>query len=273
MKWKRKTLQKMSRPVAAFMLAAMLAAPTAAMAADVEASISSKAVSQQINGSNEYVYDGNKTDPTLPSLVVHKPSTGQWGYVNNGRVQVVNGLYSNWHGFWLIKNGWVDFNANGIIHATDRASDDWYSFSGGKRVFTDNQTIMNNSNGWWYLQDGEVNFNYTGFARNFNGVWYVKNGQVDFNLEDVIKDEAGVVDGTVSWYHVKDGQVDLNETDIAKNANGWWKITNGKVDFNYTGVAKNDNGYWLLQNGKVNFSANGWYEGFYFSGGKAVTRP
>lgn len=254
------------------LLTAALVAVSAlpAQAAETEATVTSRTVSQGINASDQYVYDGSKTDFTMPSLVLPKTGISQWGYVDKGRVQNVNGLYPNWNGWWLIENGWVNFNANGILKA---GNDGWFSLKEGKRQFKDHATVMNNANGWWYLQDGKVNFDYTGFARNDRGLWYVTDGKVDFSVTDVIKDTAGVFGEAGAWYYVKDSQIDLNATTIAQNSNGWWKITNGKVDFDYTGVARNENGYWLIKDGKVNFDANGWYQGFYFQGGKAVTRP
>lgn len=198
-------------------------------AAEPEASVSSRTVSQEINGSNQYVYDGNETDPTMPSLVVKKPSTGQWGYVDGGQVQNVSGLYPNWHGFWFIQNGWVDFNVNGV----QKAGDGWYSFTGGSRTFTDNGIVLNNSNGWWYCRDGQVDFNYTGFGQNENGWWYCSNGQVDFNISSVIQ---GTVAGENAWWNVQGGQVQFVNC-AASNSNGIWYISGGKVDFNFNGSA------------------------------------
>lgn len=70
-------------------------------------SISWKSVSQTINSSNVYVYDGSKTDSTMTNAVLSKPSAGVWGYVNRGKVDTsVSGVYSNTNGFWRIENGW-----------------------------------------------------------------------------------------------------------------------------------------------------------------------
>ena len=39
---------------------------------------------------------------------------------------------------------------------------------------------MQDSNGWWYLENGKVRFDYNGVAQNENGFWYVSAGMVDF---------------------------------------------------------------------------------------------
>ncbi len=37
-----------------------------------------------------------------------------------------------------------------------------------------------NANGWWYINAGHVDFNYTGIAQNKNGWWYINGGKVIF---------------------------------------------------------------------------------------------
>ena len=102
---------------------------------------------------------------------------------------------------------------------------------------------------WCYLVNGEVQYNYTGFASNSNGWWYVEKGKVTFKKNDVIK---GKVKGQDGWWLVKESKVQFVDS-VEKNSLGWWRIKNGKVDFNYTGFAKNSNGWWYCENGKVNF--------------------
>ena len=41
--------------------------------------------------------------------------------------------------------------------------------------------LAKNDAGWWYLQDGKVNFNYNGAVQNENGIWYVQGGNVKFD--------------------------------------------------------------------------------------------
>ncbi len=135
--------------------------------------------------------------------------------------------------------------------------------------------MAQNSNGWWVIRDGKVDFSYTGFAQNSNGWWYCQGGKVQFSRNDVIR---GTVDGETAWWHVvggkvtfdntvaqnsngwwhiQNGKVNFNSNTVAQNNNGWWYIKNGKVDFSFTGFASNQNGLWYIENGKVNFSANG----------------
>ena len=125
---------------------------------------------------------------------------------------------------------------------------------------------------WCYLVNGEVQYNYTGFASNSNGWWYIEKGRVTFNKNDVIK---GNVKGQDGWWFVKGSKVQFVDS-VEKNSNGWWKIKNGKVDFGFTGLAKNSNGWWYCKGGKVDFgkkdvlkgTVNGETAWWYVSGGK-----
>ena len=69
------------------------------------------------------------------------------------------------------------------------------------------QFCREDSNGWWVIQKGKVNFDFTGLANNSNGWWYCKGGKVDFNFNG-----------------------------IAKNQYGQWYCKGGKVQFDYNGT-------------------------------------
>ena len=127
---------------------------------------------------------------------------------------------------------------------------DWYYVKNGQVQYVN--SVEKNENGWWVIQNGKVNFGFTGFAKNANGWWYVKNGKVDFNKKDVIK---GTVNGQTAWWFVSGGKVQFVDS-VEKNANGWWVIQKGKVNFNYNGFAKNANGWWYCRGGKVDFGKN-----------------
>ena len=149
----------------------------------------------------------------------------------------------------------------------------WYNLVKGK---VEGNTVARNRNGWWYIDaDGQVDFDYTGFAENKNGWWYCRDGKVQTGLNDVIRGSVNgenawwhVVKGKVTfddtvarnrngWWRIEDGKVNFSCNSVEKNSNGWWYIRDGKVDFSYTGVAKNKNGWWRIEDGKVNFGYTG----------------
>ena len=262
----------------------------------------------------------NKTDiiKGVANYEAGKAGTEGWWYVINSKVNGGNTVAKNANGWWVIRGGKVDFNYTGFAA---NANGWWYAESGkvkfdkndvikgtanndaskageegwwlvrGSKV-TKATTVAKNSNGWWriedgmvnfkyngvakneygwwYLKDGKVNFGYTGFGSNENGWWYVENGQVKFNKNDVIKgvanNEAGKA-GEEGWWLVKGSKVS-KETTVAKNSNGWWRIEDGKVNFKYNGLGTNQYGTWYIKDGKVDFSYSGTYEGKKIVNGK-----
>ena len=226
---------------------------------------------------------------------VGKGSDGNWYYYENGKVKDIDTVAQNSNGWWVIRDGKVDFsytgfaeNANGwwycrggqvqfgandVIQGTVKGENGWWHVVGGKVVF--DETVAKNSNGWWHIQNGKVNFNSNTVAQNSNGWWVIRDGKVDFSYTGFAENANGwwycrggqvqfgandVIQGTVKgengWWHVVGGKVVFDET-VAKNSNGWWHIQNGKVNFNSNTVAQNSNGWWVIRNGKVDFSYNG----------------
>lgn len=59
-------------------------------------------------------------------------------------------------------------------------------------------TVAKNKNGWWYVKNGMVDFDYNGIAENKNGVWYIDNGKVDFDYTGKANVTVVVKDGKVS---------------------------------------------------------------------------
>ena len=198
---------------------------------------------------------------------------GTW-YLDGGKVDFsYSGFYKNGTDYLYVENGQITYTKNDVIKGAVAAQSGWWHVVGSKVIF--DTTVAKNSNGWWYIsngmvdfshngveknsngwwriENGKVNFSFEGFASNSNGWWYLEGGKVTFQKNDVIK---GTVDGETTWWHVVNSKVTYDTT-VAKNANGWWRIENGKVNFNFTGVASIQNGDWYLSNGKVDFNYNG----------------
>ena len=198
---------------------------------------------------------------------------GTW-YLDGGKVDFsYSGFYKNGTDYLYVENGQITYTKNDVIKGAVAAQSGWWHVVGSKVIF--DTTVAKNSNGWWYIsngmvdfshngveknsngwwriENGKVNFSFEGFASNSNGWWYLEGGKVTFQKNDVIK---GTVDGENGWWHVVGSKVTYDTT-VAKNSNGWWRIENGKVNFNFTGVVSNQNVDWYLSNGKVDFNYNG----------------
>ncbi len=267
----RKKLQKsVFRKAATVVFAGILMSVslTPAFASENRGTVSWKEVSQDINSSDEYVYDGSKKDPSMTSLAVKKSSTGILGYINKGVVQKSSGslLVSNIDGWWYMRNGWKQ-DTSGLVKIDDK---NWYSLVSGRLQVSANETIGYTGSTWVYMKDGISNTGYTGLVQNENGIYWVTNGVINWNYTNIVKDTIGVADG--GWLYMKNGAFYSSADTVAKNDNGWWKIRDGLVDFNYNGLAKNDNGWWYISGGAVNFNYNGAVQNekgiWYVSGGK-----
>ncbi len=190
-----------------------------------------------------------------------------WTYTVNGEPDYTyTGFASNSNGNWYVENGKVTFAKNGVLKDTAGAigsKGDWYYVVGSK-VQTSYTGVADykNDNGWWYINQGKVDFSANTVAKNKNGWWYIANGKVDFTHNGVDKNKNG-------WWYVTGGKVQFGYTGVSnyKNANGWWYIKDGKVDFTYRGIASNKNGSWYVSGGKVQFG----YSGNVTFGGKTYT--
>ncbi len=189
-----------------------------------------------------------------------KGSDGKWGYYVDGKVDTkYTGFTHNDNGDWYVVNGYVLFDQNSVFKDTTGAigtKGDWYYVTGSKvqHNFT-GLANYKNSNGWWYIKNGTVDFTHNGVDKNKNGWYYVTGGKVQFGYTGVAnyKNANG-------WWYIKAGKVDFSANTVAKNNNGWWYVTGGKVNFGYTNrVAnyRNANGWWYIQGGKVDFSFSG----------------
>ncbi len=272
---------------------------------------------------------GGKVQTDFTGLADYSNASGWW-YINEGKVtfdftglaQNKNGMFYvedskvnfNYDGFesdgskWLyVEKGKVTYKTNSVIQDTGKkinGSSDWwyvigsevqstftgladYSNSNGwwyieeGRVTFNYEGVEHNKNGWWYVKDSKVQFNYNGFGENSNGKWYIESGKVTFNKNSVIQDTTGAIGTKGTWWYVVGSKVQTGFTGLAdySNSNGWWYINNGKVTFDFTGYAQNKNGWYHVVNSKVDFSqcgviyttVNGIKDWWYIDGGKVMT--
>lgn len=119
-----------------------------------------------------------------------------------------------------------------------------------------------------YINNGVVDYTYTGLASDEAGTWKMKDGIADTEYSgyyDVNGQRVCIQDGKVAsdytdvtydgeaWVYVENGVVRYDYTGIKPNSIGWWRIEDGKVNLDYNGFASNENGRFYLQDGKVNF--------------------
>lgn len=128
---------------------------------------------------------------------------------------------------------------------------------------------------WYYAVDGLVDRSYTGFAANALGWWYVENGEVDFSRCALVR---GVVDGAEDDWYVLGGLVKTDYTGLSTFPAGeqQYVIRDGRLDRSCTGFLRGADGWWYTEAGLVSRDAEGLIEGavngqdglWYVSGGK-----
>ena len=231
------------------------------------------------------------------------------GQVDFSYTGMIEGWHTDdfrWPYQYYFVNGKLNEDLNGVFYTTVNGVLGWYGYSQGALATAwesgDGErygTVLSNGSGWWYIdpRTGMVDFSYTGLARNeFPGddwyhYWYVENGQVNFNYNGFLtytssynepavcyitggQADANVngvyqltVNGKTDWYGFWRGMTAYNEVQMNPNDGSWWYVGNdGVIDFSYTGIAyrHDQEGYsldsWYVKNGRVDFSYNGWYK-------------
>ncbi len=187
---------------------------------------------KKIDGKSTWWYVvGSKVQTSFTGLADYSNSNGWW-YIESGKVTFSKETVAkNKNGWFYVKDSKVQFSYNGFA----QNSNGWWYIENGKVTFNKNSVIkdsgkkINGSADWWYVVGSKVQTSFTGLAdySNSNGWWYIKNGKVDFTANTVAKNKNG-------WYVVIDGKVDFSFNGFASNSNGWWYIKKGKVDFSHT---------------------------------------
>lgn len=77
---------------------------------------------------------------------------------------------------------------------------------------------------WYYVENGNIIYNYNGLAQNENGWWMIQNGKVDFFYNGLAINQYG------TWV-LKDGKVNFDFSGSYSFSGSSWKVSKGKVQF------------------------------------------
>ncbi|MBQ6784239.1 MAG: hypothetical protein IJO82_00340 [Clostridia bacterium] len=99
--------------------------------------------------------------------------------------------YAQWNG---------KYNTGEVIVKMDEKGK-WCAYVRDQKV-KDCTGVYVNEFGWWFIRNGEVDFNYNGIAGNNVGKWYITDGQVNFDWSG-----AYTPPGTDHHYVVVEGGV------------------------------------------------------------------
>ena len=144
----------------------------------------------------------------------------------------------------VIKRGIITDNADSYINGLKPADNGvWYLYRDGNIVYGYTGIVYDETVGWWYVENGAVNFGYNGLKSNENGWWKIRDGAVDFGYTGIVYDE------TVGWWYVENGAVNFGYNSLSENEYGLWKVTNGTVDFGFNGQIEYEGIVYNIVNG------------------------
>ena len=256
----------------------------------------------EYGGSWWYIAEGGKIDFNYNGTAYFNDV--EW-YVEGGRVDfsftgraegdqsVADGMEVPFQTYFV--NGMQQMDLTGVYYTEVKGNYGWYGFYKGQLASRDwyyGPTIgyvLSNASGWWYInpETGLVDFNYTGLAENDYGIWYMNNGQIDFGYTGFVKQRPykldfgydyydlyavtggkadcnydGIlwttIDGVSGWYGFIDGCLTSDQALMKKDDGTWWYVgENGMVDFTYTGRAQTAYGEYYIRNGQIDFGFNG----------------
>ena len=199
---------------------------------------------------DSYVVERNRV--TEGSGLVPLKGGSEWYLIKDSKiVKDYNDLYENGSGLWYVKEGKILFDYNDSLYKDDKV----YIIEENK-VYASvpkNATLMLEINGKWRMvQDGRVNYDYDGIAKNENGTWYFYQGSLTFGFDGIYTDEK-----TGDMYVIQKNRV-FEGTDLVPLNGGseWYLVQNGKVAKNYTDLYENSSGLWFVKDGKILFDYN-----------------
>ncbi len=216
------------------------------------------------NGEVRFNFTGSYTDENGTTYIIEKSKVRTdltkvmlvddvWRMVINGIVKYnYNAIGSNENGRWYLQNGEVTFKYTGTYIEAGTA----FIIEDSKVMaivpeHTTEVILINNK--WRMVKDGYVDYDYTGMGTNANGTWYVENGEVRFNFTGSYTDEKR------NTYIIENSKVRADLTKVMLVDDVWRMVIKGVVKYNYNAIGSNENGRWYLQNGEVTFKYTGTY--------------
>lgn len=149
---------------------------------------------------------------------------------------------------YLVENGAVMQDANGLVKAPDN-SGDWYLVDNGKVEETTKLVAYEGQ--VFYVQDGKLDADKTDFINVNDGSFLVINGRVASEANGLVADPD-----SRDWYFVSQGQVQ-NTTDLVSYDGEWFYVQNGKLDTAKADFVGYDGSLFLVAAGRIVREANG----------------
>lgn len=189
-------------------------------------------------------------------------------------------------GRYAINSGWVNSGYTGLVYCS--AEEKWYYVTEGK-VDENYNSLTEYLGYWYYVENGCVNFAYSGLCSYAEELFYISGGVMDTNISGnydiagtlyVINNgwvnsgytglAQGLADG--QWYYVEKGKSNYEYTGLCYFIDSWFYVNCGKVDWSYTGLCFYEDAWFYVSGGILDWNYTGtcMYEGYEFAVNKGI---
>ena len=157
---------------------------------------------------------------------------GKVVFVKNNEVSQESGFVECNNAQYLVTNGVLESEKNGLIQDPNN-KEDWYYCANGK-VQAQKSGLAQYGTGWFYVKDGKLDTSYTGLVEYNGGKFMVARGRILKEKNGLAQDPNNKAD----WYFLANGQVQAKKTGVVIYNKAGFYVVNGKLDTSYTGKAQ-----------------------------------
>ncbi|MCR5128671.1 MAG: hypothetical protein K6B69_11295 [Lachnospiraceae bacterium] len=174
-----------------------------------------------------------------------KPVGDEFWYYTNGKHDTDKyGFVAYEGGYFLVANGKVATDVNGIAIDPDNPLRSYYC-SGGQ-VQNQYSGLAQYDGAWFMVTKGVMDATVKGFITYDTGLFYVGAGQVQ-GVNGLAQDP----NNSSVWYFCSEGQVQLDYTGLALYDGKWFYIVKGRFQNQYNGNVQHDGKTFRVVNGMI----------------------
>ena len=193
------------------------------------------------NGEKVYYKDG-KAQTNYSGLA---EADGSWYYVDKGVVAEKKSGYVDYNeSKFLVVNGKLQNNANGLVQDPDH-QEDWYYLAGGQAQ-TQYSGLVQYDGKWFYVNEGELDTNLAAYVEYDGGLFFVAAGRIMTEVNGLAQDPNGE-----DWYYLANGQVQTQYTGLAQYDGEWFYVQKGRLAKEYITMVEYDGSMFCSINGMI----------------------
>ena len=147
-------------------------------------------------------------------------------------------------GKFLVDKGKIATGVSGVQLDPVREDAFWFLANGQVQFDYEGLTVYDGE--WFYLKDGKVALDVIGYVSYDGGLFYVSVGRILRESSGLAKDPNGT-----AWYYLAEGQAQTQYTGLAQYDGEWFYVIEGRLAEDYTGPVEYDGATFNVVNGMV----------------------